>query len=126
MNETVVQIPDATYYKVCIFKTAFGDNYAGQLRSARFVGNNLHVHFHLVTRIHEGGNPSKWHVDEMGKVMGDYEIDFEGCLTLENNAIDRIRVKSTQGDLVTLSSTKQDNKVVHELIENALEIIRSR
>ena len=126
MSETTIRIPDATYYKVCMFETAFGDNYAGQLRSARFVGNNLHVHFHLVTRIHGGGNPPKWHVDEMGKVMGDYEIDFEGSVTLENNDRDHIKVKSTQGDAVTLSSTKKDIQIVHELIESALEIIRSR
>ncbi|MFA6404779.1 MAG: hypothetical protein WCW03_02160 [Candidatus Paceibacterota bacterium] len=126
MNEISAQIPDATYYKVCMFGTAFDDNYAGELRSAHFVENELHVIFHFVTRIHKRGDPPKWQVDDKGKVICDYEIIFEGCVVLENNGIDRIKVKSTQGDVVTLSSTKQDIAIVHELIENALEIIRSR
>lgn len=116
-------VPEAAYYKICRLITRYGDYYAGELNSARFSGNKLSVVFKFVVKILERGEPPKWHCDEHGRVLADYGIEFEGCKTMENGT-GHVKIRSEQGDTITLSCTESEIHAVHSLIGEAFEIIR--
>ncbi|MBU6427140.1 hypothetical protein KGQ27_02775 [Patescibacteria group bacterium] len=110
-------------YKVGWIHAVSGDHYAGLIKSVEFVGRHLSLVFDLMVRIRKNGSvPAEWHCDGNGKMFTDYEFKFD-C-SVEKNSVQRIKVRSMEGDLIILSCMHEDTSVVMSLVREGLIILR--